>query len=159
MAKPPNIFLKQRLTAGQLRAVADRRFDDAQALCDTQENARANGVQYLAGIAIEILLKAQLMDRYPAESKLRSHEVTEPSRYIWSLIWRSHDLEEMLNHLPQLTAGVRKQGERAGLPYWEWLSGICGSWTIFARYSTLMTTMDTAKEMLDRVRHLKEVLK
>ena len=159
MATPGNIFARQRLTAGQMRAVAERRFDDAQALCDTGQNARANGVQYLAGIAVEILLKAQLMERYPVEARLRSHELTDASRPVWSLIWRSHDLEEMLDHLPQLGAGVRKQGERAGLPYWKWLSSICGSWTIYARYSTLSTTMSSAREMLDRVRQLKEVLK
>ena len=41
-----------------MATVAERRFDDAAALRATNENARANGVAYLCGYVIEILLKA-----------------------------------------------------------------------------------------------------
>lgn len=143
----------------QPAAVAERRFGDAEALCKTGENARANGAMYLAGLVIDILLKAQLMRQYPEVARKRPHEVTEGERRIWSLIWRSHDLAEMLEQHPSLAAAVAKLGEQAGRPYLTWLNQICGTWTIFVRYSSLTTEMEDARVMLERVRVLKEVLK
>ena len=53
------------LRPSQLYAVADRRFGDAQALAATDDNARADGTQDLAGLVIDISLKAQLLSRHP----------------------------------------------------------------------------------------------
>jgi len=104
-----SIFDRQSLTASQLRAVARRRFEDARALCDTGKNAHANGAQYLGGFVIEMLLKAQLINHYPAVAKRRPHEPMAPAeRAVWSLIHRSHDLTEMLDRLPQIQAHVEK---------------------------------------------------
>jgi len=156
-----DIYSKQPdLTPSQMRTVAERRFDDAQALCATGENARANGAQYLCGIVIDILLKAQLVQRYPSVARKRPHEaMPTQDRELWSLIYRSHDLEEMLERLRDVSTAVAKRGERAGCPYLAWLKGICGTWTVFARYSTRSATVDEAKQMLERVRELKELLK
>jgi len=159
MATPSDIFARQRLTTGQMRAVAERRFDDAKALCETGQNARANGAQYLAGIVIEILLKAALVEAFPGVAVLKSYEVSSADRLVWNLIWRSHDLAEMLEHLPNLKASISRRGRIAGKPYLNWLAAICGSWTIFARYSPVTSTMEEAKVMLERVRTLKAVLK
>lgn len=159
MAK--SIFTRNaRVRPGQMIAVAERRFGDAEALCRTGANARANGAQYLCGIVIEILLKTQLIELYPAITGKRQHQLVDDSeRRVWSLVWRSHDLSEMLDHLRDLEAAVKKRGDRAGRPYLRWLKGICESWTIHARYSTLSSTIDQAEEMLAQVRELKEVLK
>jgi hypothetical protein len=108
---------------------------------------------------VEILLKGQLMQRYPVEANGSPAGMDESGRVIWSLIWRSHELDEMLDRLPQVRAGVKKQGERAGRPYLDWLLGLCSSWTIYARYSSLTSNMTDAGDMVDRVRHLKELLK
>jgi len=78
---------------------------------------------------------------------------------IWSLIYRSHDLEEMLSRLPQVQAMVIKREEREGRPYWSHLRGLCSEWTIYARYSTQTSQLSAAREMLRRVRELKEILK
>lgn len=155
------IFAKNaRVRPSQLIAVAERRFGDAEALCRTGENARANGAQYLCGIVIEILLKAQLMRLYPAAVGKRQHQLNDNAeRSIWGLVWRSHDLAEMLDHLRDLEAAIKKRGDRAGRPYLRWLKGICEAWTIHARYSTMTSTIDQAQEMLDQVRELKEVMK
>lgn len=67
--------------------VAQRRFDDAEALCRTGENARANGAAYLAGFVIEILLKARLVRKFEAIAIKRPHDVLESEREIWGLIW------------------------------------------------------------------------
>src|SRR5438132_14293983 len=96
------IFQKQlQLKPTAMHTVAKRRFDDAQALCKTRDNARGNGVAYLAGFVIEILLKARLVMKFPVTARKRQHAVGEAERGIWSLIWRSHDLETMLEHMPE----------------------------------------------------------
>jgi len=77
-------FAKQYTTTpGQMTAVAERRFRDAEALFETGQNDRANGVVYLCGICIEILLKAQLMKLYPetARSSRSSRWESENARY------------------------------------------------------------------------------
>ena len=159
MADQPDIFARRRLMVGQLRAVADRRFGDAETLVATGDNARANGAQYLTGLVVEILLKGQLLRRNPRLSIVQSAEVDPGDRPVWTLIWRSHDLAEMLEQLPDLRRAVRTRGERAGQPYDRWLSDICGRWTIFARYSPLTSKMADARDRLEQVRLLKEALR
>lgn len=139
--------------------VAERRFGDAQALCATEENARANGAAYLAGFVIEILLKARLVSKFPSIARRRPHEVLEAEREVWNLIWRRHDLDGMLDHMPELEAALEKKSQRAGENYLEDLKKICGTWTIRARYSPQNMMMGEAVEMLRRVRSLKELLK
>lgn len=158
MATPADIFARQHLTARQMRSVAERRFDDASALCDTGQNARSNGAQYLAGIVIEILLKAALAKQFAHIASKRNHDVLEHERKIWNLVWRSHDLTEMLEELPALRGAIELRGKRAGRPYTEWRFDICGRWTIFARYASVNSTIDEARKMLERDRQLKEVL-
>jgi hypothetical protein len=159
MAESPDIFAKRRLTIGQLRAVADRRFGDALALVETGDNARANGAQYLAGIVVEILSKGQLLQKSANLYRPGLTGLSPDDRIASDLIWRSHDLEEMLAKLPSLTEAVRLQSDRSGVPLHRWLRHICGSWTIFARYSPHSSTIAEAREWVERVRHLKEVLK
>jgi len=140
--------------------VAQRRFEDAEALCDTEKNARANGAQYLCGFVVEILLKAQLILRNSAVASKRSPEgMNDDDRNKWSLIFRSHDLGEMLAKLPELKKKVEERAQRTGKPLLEELLKICSTWTIYARYSTLTTNMHDARRFLERVRGLKEVLK
>jgi hypothetical protein len=145
-----SIYDRQSLNSRQLITVAQRRFDDAQALCDTRKNKHANGAQYLGGFVIELLLKAQLLTRY---------EKLDRSGRVGHLLNRSHDLTEILDLMPDVEAMVEKRGQRDGLPYRTHLREICSTWTIFARYSPQTTTVAQAKVWLDRVRALKEVLK
>jgi hypothetical protein len=142
-----------------MRTVAERRFDDAQALCDTNANSRANGVAYLAGFVVEILLKASLVEKNRGIARKRQHELAETDREVWSLIWRRHDLDAMLDHMPELEAALKVRSGRAGQDYNAMLKAICATWTIQARYSPLTMLMRDARDMLARVRKLKEVLK
>ena len=154
-----SIFDRQSLTASQLRTVARLRFEDARALCDTGKNAHANGAQYLGGFVIEMLLKAQLINHYPTVARRRPHEAMAPAeRAVWSLIHRSHDLTEMLERLPQVQAHVERRSQLDGRPYRLYLNDVCQRWTIYARYSTLSTTVADARQFLEEVRELKEVL-
>src|SRR5437763_804516 len=155
------IFDRQgQLRPSQLVTVAERRFEDARALCETGKNAHANGAQYLCGFVVEMLLKAQLMRKHPTIAAKRQHErMSDEEREIWSLIYRSHDLEEMLERLHEFERALEKHGRRTGRPYLQHLREICSTWTIYARYSSLTTDMREAEAILDRVRELKEALK
>jgi hypothetical protein len=157
---PEGIFGKQCLLKSSTMAiVAERRFEDAKALCDLGQNARANGAAYLVGFVIEILLKARLVDKHPAIARKRPHEVIETERPAWRLIWQNHDLEGMLEALPELAASLKVRGARANLDYLGELKKVCATWTIFARYSPQTIQIDQARDLLERVRLLKELLK
>lgn len=155
-----SVFDRQsNVSPSQMRAVADRRFDDAQALGATRLNKHANGVMYLAGLVIEILLKAQLAARYPTISRTRGRALTTDEQWIRSLIYRSHELGAMLDRLPELEAAVIAAGVRDGVAYVDQLKGLCATWSIAVRYSTRSSTMAEADDMLEQVRRLKELLK
>jgi hypothetical protein len=148
------------LRPATMRAVAQRRFEDAETLAETKSNARANGVIYLLGIAIDILLKAMLVERFPRVAQSRESDLTsEDDRRRWRLIWRSHQLADMLDELAGLEAAIKRRGDRAGQAYNQWLKTFCGEWTIHVRYSSSTAQMDEAVRQLDRVRVLKEVLR
>lgn len=142
-----------------MAAVAERRFGDAEALSRTDENARANGVAYLVGFVIEILLKARLVAKYRSIARKRQHEVPDSERDVWRLIWRQHDLDGMLDRMPELEAALKWRGERDGRDHLAELKKVCATWTIQARYSPRTITMAEAREWLERVRSLKELLK
>ena len=155
-----SIFDKQAvLKPSAMVTVADRRFDDAKALVDTGDNRRANGAAYLAGFVIEILLKARLVEMHPAVARKRQHEVTESERELWRLIWKQHDLDDMLSHLPELQAALLQQGNRHSVNYLAELKKFCGTWTIQARYSSRTITMREARRLVETVRLLKEQLR
>lgn len=158
MAK--GVFAKQALLKPSAMAtVAERRFADAEALAATGDNARANGAAYLAGFVIEILLKAQLVKKYPAIARKRQHEVANEEREVWALIWRQHDLEAMLSNLTQLEDALKKVGERDGRDHLRDLKKLCETWTIHARYSPYTMLMEEATRIVEMVRSLKELLK
>lgn len=144
------------LRPSAMRTVAERRFDDTAALCDTRKNARANGAACLAGFVVEILLKAMLVAKYPFAARRRMPG-DEAQRSIWSLVWRSHDLADMLDQMPELAAGFERKSRRAGYDYLRSLRNACGTWTVQARDSTQTIPMDDAVRLLERVRALKEV--
>jgi len=138
--------------------VAERRFDDAQVLCDTGKNARANGAVYLAGFVVEILLKAMLVRKFNAVARKRSHQLEDAEREVWGLIWRRHDLHGMLARLRDEQANLKLRGERDGYDYLGELKK-CAQWSIQVRYSPHMMQMSEAVDFLERVRRLKQVLR
>ena len=104
------IFEKQAsLKPSAMRTVAERRFDDAEALRKTKDNVRANGVAYLVGFVIEILLKAKLVEKFSRIAKTPQHLVKDDEREVWSLIWRRHDLDAMLLKMTELQANLKKK--------------------------------------------------
>ncbi len=142
-----------------MRTVAERRFDDAEELGKTGDNARANGVAYLVGFVIEILLKAKLIEKFHQIAIKRQHAVKDDEREIWLLVWKRHDLDDMLSRMAELEAALKKKGERDGYDYPADLKKLCATWTIQARYSSRTMLMNEAAQLLERVRKLKELLK
>ena len=150
---------KLRPKPSAMVTVAERRFEDAQALCDTGKNARANGAVYLAGFVVEILLKAMLLRKFNAVARKPAHEVLDAAEIeIRSLIYRRHDLVGMLAQLRELQAKLKALGERDGYDYLGELKK-CAQWSVQLRYSSHTMQMSEAVEFLERVRRLKEVLR
>jgi hypothetical protein len=150
-----SIFDKVKLRPAQLRTVADRRFADALYLRNSNRNERANGVMYLAGFVIECLLKAQLVEKYTWLQSTRSSErLSTNDRHLWSLCYRSHDLDEILSHLPELARILIRPNRDLSVS----LRSICAAWTIHARYSPYSATMSQAAKFLAEVQEIKKCL-
>jgi hypothetical protein len=139
--------------------VADRRFDDADYLRKSNANRHANGVYYLGGFVLECLLKAKLLERHPwlqhppgDRSKWSRRE-----RRLFDLCYRWHDLQGLLDELPQIVVTLRKADPKGRLQ--ASLFQLCRSWSIFARYSPRTAIMDRAEEFLARIKDLKPWLK
>ena len=157
----PGIFDRVRLNPRQLRTVAERRYADAECLRKTGDNERANGAMYLGGFVLECLLKARLLEEHPwLQAPLGPNPSLQEQR-LWSLCYRSHDLEEILEHLPGLTRELARGDQAAGRDTGrlETLRTLCSQWTIQARYSPRSETMATAEKFLNRVKEVKECLK
>lgn len=153
------IFQRMQLNPASLRTVADRRYGDAIALRQTNDNARANGAMYLAGFVIECLLKAHaLMEHSWLKNAVYPVAGTDEQKQLWSLCYRSHDLDEISGHLPKLRARLAAHSQIDGSGPLLLLQQVAASWTIFARYSTRTATMKEASEFINVVKELKKCL-
>jgi hypothetical protein len=151
-----NIFQKTKLRPAQLRTVADRRFDDAAALRDTGHNARANGAMYLGGFVIECLLKAMLLSQYPwLQNAAFPQNRSRADQHLWSLCYRSHDLDEIVARLPDVHTRLAQLEQRGSHRLTQSLKSICAQWSIFARYSPHSADIDDARRFLDQIEELK----
>ncbi len=156
----PGIFDKQRLTATQLRTVADRRLDDARYLCDSGRNARANGAMYLAGFVLELMLKAKLLEKHPVLSNgVRPERGSAALRRAWELCYRSHDLSLLLAALPEVARHVMDADQRGHAGLYSMLQSACGEWTIYARYSSRSATIPDARRFIQRIESVRPWLK
>jgi hypothetical protein len=158
---PPSsgIFAKLRLTPGQLRAVAERRFADAQCLVDSRKNDRANGAIYVAGFVIECLLKALLLERHPnLGTKVDPSRLSESDSDVFSLVYRRHDLDDMLDFLPELETKLAGKKTKSGYDLWREFCSVCEEWTVYARYSPKVAKLSEAEQFLETVKEVKKWL-
>ncbi len=154
------IFRKVRLRPAQLRTVADRRFDDADALRQTGCNARANGAMYLGGFVIECLLKARLLERFRWLQSAGSPEGRgKEDQHLWLLCYRSHDLDEILAKLPEIVERLSRMEQRESSRLIQSLKSLCAQWTIYARYSPYNADIDDARKFLGQIEELKSWLR
>jgi hypothetical protein len=155
----PNIFAKTRLSPGQWRAVAERRFGDAECLLDSEDSERANGAIYMAGFVVECLLKALLVERHPNLGKpLDPAKLSSSDREVFEALY-SHDLDDMLGFLPEFEKKLSGIKTTSGQDAWKALNDICEEWAVFIRYSPSFAKMDNARRYLETVREVKKWLK
>jgi len=150
-----DIFAKLRLTPGQLRAVAEYRFDDAMCLIKSGENARGNGAMYLGGFVIECLLKALLLERHPnLQGPVDPAKLSEQDKGVLSLLY-SHELDAMLFYLPE----VEKKLSVDDRSTWKRFRSACEQWTVYARYSPRLAAPQEAQRFLATVKEVKSWLR
>ena len=114
---------------------------------------------YLAGFVIECLLKAELLRQNPwLQNGSRPGTKRRADHVLWSLCYRSHNLEEILAQLPSLIERLYKLEQREQSRLTANLMSVCAEWTIFARYSPHSATMTEAAEFVARVEELKKWL-
>ncbi len=154
----PDIFERVRLSPAQFRTVAERRFADAEYLRKSGNNERANGAIYLGGFLLECLLKARLLEEHPWLQAPLSPEASADEQRLWSLCYRSHELDRILEHLPETRQRLRDLEVREGRGALRRLQSLCTQWTIQARYSPRSATMAEARKFLGTVKELKEWL-
>ena len=143
----------QQMLPAEAVAVAGRRLGDARALADTGEDERAGGAMYLAGLAVEILLKGQLIRLHPIlEQSRRPSDASMARRH--DLVWRHHNLEGLLQELPVLTSFLLRRDRRRGTHRLANLRGICATWTIYARYSVVPVTAAVASAYVNDIAEL-----
>jgi hypothetical protein len=151
MANRSDIFTKLRLTPGQLRAVSEQRFADAQCLLDSRKMQRANGAIYMAGFVIECLLKALLLERHPnLQTKVDPARLSPSDAEVHALVYRRHDLDDMLGFLPEIQTKLTGVTTK---------SGQIVEWTVYARYSPKNAKLEQAESFLETVAEVKKWLK
>ena len=85
---------------------------------------------YLAGLAVEILLKGQLIRVHPAlQSSRRPADAAMGRRH--DLVWRKHDLPGLLRELPTLVGSLDAHDARTGDGVVITLRAVCTTWTVF----------------------------
>lgn len=150
-----SVFAKQRLTPTQARTVSDRRRADANALQALGQNRHANGAMYLGGIAIELLLKARLLEAQPWLQQHVTSVLDARQRRLRDVCYRWHDLEAVLERLPELAERLDAANPRL----LQGLKKLCAEWTIHIRYSTYQATHAESAAFLDRLKELLPWLK
>jgi hypothetical protein len=154
-----DIFSRPRLTPGQLRAVAERRFGDAKCLVDSGNSERANGAIYMAGFVIECLLKALLLERRPnLQRRVDPARLSAGDEKVLNLLYR-HDLDEMLVYLPEVERKLEGVRTKSRQPAWREFNSICAQWTIYARYSSRSAKIADARNYLETIGEAKKWLK
>ena len=157
--KARDVFKKPRLTPGQLRAVAQDRFDDALCSLHSGDNSRATGAVYVAGFTIECLLKALLLERHRnLVGPVDPAKLSRTDREVFELLYR-HDLDDMLGFLPEVERKLSVLVNRRGRPVWDDFRRLCEEWTVYARYSPKRVAMEEARGFVETIREVKEWLK
>jgi len=159
MAKVPTIHAKVRLTPNQFREVSERRLGDAECLVKSGDAHRANGAIYMAGFVIECLLKALLLERRRnLQVPVDPATLSSSDKDVFELLY-SHKLEDMMGFLPEVESKLSALPIQSGLSPWAKFCAICEEWTVYARYSPKMATLDRARDYVDTIKEVKKWLR
>ncbi len=105
---------------------------------------------YLGGISVELLLKAALVEKYPWLQQDAASAREGRQRRLRDVCYRWHDLEALLEHLPELTARLAATNPQL----LQGLKKLCAEWTIHIRYSTLQATHAESAAFLERLKEI-----
>jgi hypothetical protein len=159
VSKSREIFAKKRLTPGQLRSVAERRYHDALCLLNSGDNERATGAMYMGGFTIECLLKASLLDRHRnLQSPVDPAKLSATDREVLQLLY-SHDLDDMLLLLPEVEKKLRSVQQSGSGSLWRHFREVCEEWTVYARYSPKQASTGEARRFIDTITEVKTWLR
>lgn len=146
---------RPRLTPNQVRAVARLRLQDAACLHQTGLPRHATGIVYLCGLVVDCLLKAKLLDKYPVLRLADPSTLDPDQRRRWQLVYRSHDLDEMLESLPEITKKLARAEGGSSSRLVLALKSVCVGWTIKARYNTQPLRSADVDQMFAAVKELR----
>jgi HEPN domain-containing protein len=144
------ILYSSMLTAQHLRDLADTRLKEATSLLEV---GLFDGAVYLAGYALEYLLKARICDLLDIED-LFDDDFAEPSV---ARLFKTHDIQKLL-----LLAGLQKKLDTAIIEdallakHWAVLTDGNGQfiWNEQLRYAiTGSTTQKDAEEFVNAISH------
>ena len=127
-------------------------------LFESKDPARVTGAMYMGGFVIECLLKALLLDRHRnLQAPVDPAKLSESDREVFQLLYTSHELEAMLDFLPEVEVKVLTAPEGPAL--WDRFRTVCAQWTVYARYSPKSARREDARWFLDSIREVKQWLK
>lgn len=138
---------RHRLRPSQIRHVAGRRFDDAQRLLAAGRR-HANGAIYLAGIAVECYLKAELLSAYPSLASTPPSKLKGTDLHRWELLFRWHDLLGLVEALPRTLEVLQNNLGSVGAAAVRSLKMIAAQWSIMIRYDSRDMDLADAQHML-----------
>ena len=132
----------------QYRRAAEQRLLDAEALLSA-EPVRGTGAVYLAGYALEVMLKL-------AVARLAAPSTTPAAQ---RLVWRSHDLGAMLAFAAHLDVRLERLARLESRPdYPVLLRRTVGSWRVGLRYDPTALDPADATGFVQDVRLLMDVM-
>lgn len=147
-----------RLTPGQARIVASWRLDDARFLWKSGGLKHLNGAVYLAGLVLDCLLKARLLEKFPSLRQANIAALNNRDRRRWDLIYRGHDLEGLIVELPEVVEMLQENSPFGTERLDNVLKVACSSWSIHVRYLPKRIDRGYATEFLEQVEELKKWL-
>jgi hypothetical protein len=105
-------------------------------------------------------LKAKLLEQRTWLQGARSSEgLSKNDAQVWSLCYRSHDLDAILARLPEIEVRLSRVEQRGSGRLLQSLKSICAGWTVYARYSPRSADIDDAESFLDQIKELMQWLK
>ncbi len=153
-----SVFDRPNLAPADARRVAAWRWADAEYLARSPLPVHTNGAMYFAGLHIELLMKALLLEKHSWLSGLPGGG-SPTNRRLFDLVYRYHDLEGLLAELPEVFDRIERFSQRDPATLQRMLKQVCGEWTIHVRYAKTLAGPEEAAEFLARVKELAPCLK
>ena len=130
---------------------ADNRLLDAEVLRDAKRPA---GAFYLAGLAVEIYLKAALLKKNPSLNNSRKQWTLRETK-LRKLLLEQHDLGGLLDEQPDVEAALQRMRgtdfDRRGL------QRALGKWAVAVRYDPGKVPVQAPDPLIETARNLKDL--